>query len=435
MIYELHVGTFTPRGHVRRGDRRGSTICVDLGVTAIELMPVADFPGRRNWGYDGVLPFAPDASYGTPEDLKRLVDAAHARGLMVLLDVVYNHFGPEGNYLHAYAPQFFNRAPSHAVGRGDQLRRRRQPHGARLLHPQRALLARGVPLRRPAARRGARDRRRLASRDIVDELAPTVRAAPRRASATCTWCSRTTATRRAGSRATRRGAPRLATRAVERRLAPRAARAASPASATATTPTTRDRPLRRSAARWPRASPTRASPRRYRDGAPRGEPSAHLPPTAFVDFLQNHDQVGNRAFGERIDALAEPEALRAALALLLLAPAHAAAVHGRGVRAPRTPFLFFCDFEPRARRGGARRAGAREFARFAQFARSGRRARAIPDPNDEATFRRQQARLAERERPPGRRVAGVLSRLPRDAARSGRAAACGDRSKAERSRS
>ena len=70
-------------------------------------MPVADFPGRRNWGYDGVLPFAPDSSYGRPEDFKALIDAAHARGLMVLLDVVYNHFGPDGNYLLAYAPGFF----------------------------------------------------------------------------------------------------------------------------------------------------------------------------------------------------------------------------------------------------------------------------------------------------------------------------------------
>ena len=81
----------------------------DIGITAIELMPVNDFPGKRNWGYDGVLPFAPDAAYGTPDDLKRLVAAAHARGLMLFLDVVYNHFGPEGNYLHAYAPWFFNR--------------------------------------------------------------------------------------------------------------------------------------------------------------------------------------------------------------------------------------------------------------------------------------------------------------------------------------
>ena len=101
VIYELHVGTFTPEGTFAGVEPSASTISCELGVTAIELMPIADFPGARNWGYDGVLPYAPDASYGTPDDLKALVDAAHARGLMVLLDVVYNHFGPEGNYLHA----------------------------------------------------------------------------------------------------------------------------------------------------------------------------------------------------------------------------------------------------------------------------------------------------------------------------------------------
>ena len=100
---------------------------VELGVTAVELMPVADFPGARNWGYDGVLPFAPDSRYGRPEDLKALIQAAHAKGLMVLLDVVYNHFGPEGNYLHVYAKAILHRAPPHPVGRGDQFRRRRQP--------------------------------------------------------------------------------------------------------------------------------------------------------------------------------------------------------------------------------------------------------------------------------------------------------------------
>ena len=107
VIYELHVGTFTPEGTFNAAVERLDYL-VRLGVTAIELMPVADFPGKRNWGYDGVLPFAPDASYGTPEDLKSLVVAAHARGLMMLLDVVYNHFGPEGNYLREYAPQFFD---------------------------------------------------------------------------------------------------------------------------------------------------------------------------------------------------------------------------------------------------------------------------------------------------------------------------------------
>ena len=110
VVYELHVGTFSPEGTFA-GVQARLDYLADLGVTAIELMPLADFPGRRNWGYDGVLLYAPDASYGRPEDMKALVDEAHALGLMVLLDVVYNHFGPEGNYLHAYCPQFFN--PAH----------------------------------------------------------------------------------------------------------------------------------------------------------------------------------------------------------------------------------------------------------------------------------------------------------------------------------
>src|SRR5918999_6085459 len=107
VIYELHVGAFTPEGRFSAVKDRLDYL-VELGAIAIELMPVADFPGSRNWGYDGVLPFAPDACYGRPENLKDLVQTAHTKGLMVFLDVVYNHFGPEGNYLHTYAPQFFS---------------------------------------------------------------------------------------------------------------------------------------------------------------------------------------------------------------------------------------------------------------------------------------------------------------------------------------
>lgn len=103
VIYELHVGTFTPEGTFRAALERLSYL-KSLGVTAVELMPLSDFPGRWNWGYDGVLPFAPDSRYGRPDDLKALVDRAHALGLAVLLDVVYNHFGPDGNYLPALAP-------------------------------------------------------------------------------------------------------------------------------------------------------------------------------------------------------------------------------------------------------------------------------------------------------------------------------------------
>jgi len=105
VLYELHLGTFTEEGTFRAAIDRLDDL-VDLGVTAIELMPVADFPGRWNWGYDGVLLFAPYSSYGRPEDLKALIDAAHERGLMAILDVVYNHFGPEGNYLPACGPIF-----------------------------------------------------------------------------------------------------------------------------------------------------------------------------------------------------------------------------------------------------------------------------------------------------------------------------------------
>ena len=108
VFYELHVGTFTREGTFAGvADRLDHLVA--LGITAVELMPVADFPGRWGWGYDGVLPFAPDAAYGQPEDLKALVEACHARGLAVFLDVVYNHFGPEGNYLPRYAPSFFSR--------------------------------------------------------------------------------------------------------------------------------------------------------------------------------------------------------------------------------------------------------------------------------------------------------------------------------------
>ncbi|HEY2227331.1 MAG TPA: alpha-amylase family glycosyl hydrolase, partial [Xanthobacteraceae bacterium] len=109
-VLELHLGTFTPAGSFRGATEKLDHV-VGSGVTAIELMPIADFSGRRNWGYDGVLLCAPDSRYGRPEDLKALVDEAHLRGLMVFLDVVYNHFGPEGNYLARYAPGFL--VPAH----------------------------------------------------------------------------------------------------------------------------------------------------------------------------------------------------------------------------------------------------------------------------------------------------------------------------------
>ena len=118
VIYELHVGAFTPEGTFD-GVRERLGHIASLGATAVELMPISDFSGSRNWGYDGTLPFAPDSAYGDPQSLKKLVDAAHGHGLMVLLDVVYNHFGPEGNFLEGLCAGIFLRSLRNAMGQGD----------------------------------------------------------------------------------------------------------------------------------------------------------------------------------------------------------------------------------------------------------------------------------------------------------------------------
>ena len=139
VIYELHVGTFSPEGTFA-GVAARLPYLRDLGVTAVELMPVAAFPGDRNWGYDGVYLYAPHTAYGGPDGLKRLVDACHAHGLALILDVVYNHLGPEGNYLGDYGPYFTDRYRT-PVGRRAELRRRRQRRGAALLRRQHLALA------------------------------------------------------------------------------------------------------------------------------------------------------------------------------------------------------------------------------------------------------------------------------------------------------
>ena len=208
VLYEVHVGTATPEG-TYAGLAEKLEELRDLGVTAIELMPLADFPGRRNWGYDGVLPFAPDSSYGAPDDLKRLVDRAHGLGLMMFLDVVYNHFGPAGNYLHAYAKSFFTERHQTPWGAGINFDGAGREAGARLLRPQRAVLARGISLRRPALRRRPCDpRRQPRAHHRRDRRARCGRRCPAGRSISC---SRTKRTRRAGSRATPDGRSRLHT--------------------------------------------------------------------------------------------------------------------------------------------------------------------------------------------------------------------------------
>ncbi|WP_284155389.1 malto-oligosyltrehalose trehalohydrolase [Sulfuricystis multivorans] len=384
VIYELHIGTFSPPGDFAGAEARLDHL-LDLGVTAIELMPVADFPGRRNWGYDGVLPFAPDSAYGRPEDLKRLVASAHARGLMVFLDVVFNHFGPEGNYLHCYCPEFFDphhRTPWGAAisfaGKRSRIVRDFFVHNA--LYWLEEYRLDGLRL---DAVHAIRDE---TAPDIVEEIRDAVlgfAAAQGRHIHLILENDRNQAryleTRRWQDGSAPGGVAQwnddfhhalhvILTGETDGYYADYADDPFMPLA----------RCLAEGFAWQGQVSP-------YREGAVRGEPSGHLPPTVFVDFLQTHDQIGNRAFGERLCHLAPTAALEAATAVLILSPSPPLLFMGEEFAA-RQPFLYFCDFGPEL--AAAVTAGRRaEFARFARFADPGRR-EDIPDPNDAATFSR-----------------------------------------------
>jgi maltooligosyltrehalose trehalohydrolase len=395
VLYELHVGAFTRDGTFDAARERLPHLA-RLGVTAVELMPLSDFPGRRDWGYDGVLPFAPDAAYGGPDSLKRFVEAAHALGLQVLLDVVYNHFGPDGNYLHVYARPFFHpqhRTPWGAAinldGEGSETARAFFIHNA--LYWIEEFHLDGLRL---DAVHAMHDESRPG---FLEELERAVREGP--------------------------GAERPVHLVLENDAneVHRLKRGADPAGpgyvaqwnddlhhALHCLLTGEEDGYYADYASAATALAARAlaegfayqgEPSAYRDGRPRGEPSRSLPATAFVDFLQNHDQVGNRALGERLDALAVPEAVDAALAVILLAPAPPLLFMGEEW-GTRRPFPFFCDFEgdlARAVSEGRRN----EFRRFARFRDEAAR-REIPDPNAEETFASAVLDWEELGRPPHR---------------------------------
>jgi malto-oligosyltrehalose trehalohydrolase len=393
VIYELHVGTFTASGDFD-GVRRRLDYLVDLGITAVELMPVADFPGRRGWGYDGVLPFAPEAAYGPPTALKTLVQEAHARGLMMLLDVVYNHFGPDGNYLHAYAPTFFNPAHHTPWGAainfdapGSEVVRAFFIHNA--LYWLEEFHFDG--LRLDAIHAICDDSRP----DIVEALCAAVQAGPGREREVHIILEND----RNGARYLQRGSdgrPQCATAQWNDDFH----------HAAHVLVTGEDDGYYVDFARRPAAQLGRClaegfafqgDPSPFRDGAARGEPSALLPPLAFVNALQTHDQVGNRALGERLHQLGPAAAVEALTAALLLAPQVPMLFMGEEFAAGQ-PFLFFCDFGPelaQAVRDGRRR----EFARFARFADPATRER-IPDPGAAATFAASVLDWAAIERPP-----------------------------------
>lgn len=396
VIYELHVGTFTPTGTFQ-GVKEKLDELVDLGITAIELMPLADFPGQRNWGYDGVLPFAPDNRYGTPDDLKDLIQTAHQKGLMVFLDVVYNHFGPEGNYLYAYADRFFTdryQTPWGAALDFEQDPTAKAPNLSRdfFIHNTLYWLEEyHLDGLRFDAVHAIFD---SSKQHFLEALAEAVRTGP--------------AAQRPIHLMLENDAnqPRYLARRPD----------GSPVEYTAQWNDDIHHVLhvlisgendgyyadyaQDSTGKLIRCLSEgfcyQGEPSPYREGERRGEPSPHLPPTAFISFIQNHDQVGNRAFGDRLTQFALAEKVRMGLATYLLAPQIPMLFMGEEWGAS-TPFPFFCDFEaelaPKVTEGRRK-----EFARFPQFSQPEMQAR-IPDPCHLQTFESARLDWTEREQP------------------------------------
>ena len=401
VLYEMHVGAFTPEGTFRAAAGKLDYLA-RLGVNAIEIMPVGDFPGRRNWGYDGVMPYAPDSSYGRPEDFKALVEAAHARGISVLLDVVYNHFGPDGNYLWTYAPGFFterHKTPWGAAinydGQGSRPVRDFAIHNA--LYWIEEFHLDGLRLDAVHAIMDDSDP------DLLEELVQRVRAATRDRPVHLILENEDNVSSRL-LRADRARPDRYTAQwndDVHHVLHVAASGEGSGYYADYLGDTEKlGRALAEGFAFQGEVMPYR--------GHERGEPSAVLPPDAFVAFIQNHDQIGNRAFGERIDAFAAPDAVRAIAAVYLLLPQVPMLFMGEEW-ASAQPFPFFCDFDgPLA--DAVRNGRREEFARFPEFRDPATRER-IPDPLAEATFRSAKLDWERSEVEPHRRVLDWYTRI------------------------
>ncbi|HEY0208058.1 malto-oligosyltrehalose trehalohydrolase [Acerihabitans sp.] len=372
VVYEMHVGTFTPQGTFRAAIEKLPYLA-GLGITMIELMPLAQFGGKRGWGYDGVLLYAPHSAYGAPDDVKAFVDAAHGHGLSVVLDIVLNHFGPEGNYLPLLAPDFFH--PE-----------RKTPWGAGIAYDVDAV--RRYILEAPLywLKEYHLDGLRFDAVDhIVDvsdkhlliEIAERIRAEiTDRPIHLTTEDSRNVIC-----------------------LHPRGEDGAVPLftgewnddfhNAAHVFATGETHAYYQDFAREPEKHLARVLAEGFayqgevspQSGEKRGVKSTAQPPVAFVDFIQNHDQVGNRAQGERLIELAGAGRAKVLLATLLLSP-HIPLLFMGEEYGETHPFLFFTDFHGQLARA-VREGRAREFAGHV-----GHEGESVPDPNAVSTFER-----------------------------------------------
>ncbi|MDN5569256.1 MAG: malto-oligosyltrehalose trehalohydrolase, partial [Paracoccus sp. (in: a-proteobacteria)] len=363
VIYELHIGTFTDAGTFAAAQGKLSAL-VDLGFTAIQLMPVGQFAGDRGWGYDGVLPYAPHPAYGTPGDLKRLIDAAHQAGLMVFLDVVMNHFGPEGAWVHHSTPEFFD--PD-----------RQTPWGPAINFDRPAVRSfwsgcamhwldeyRFDGLRLDAVHQihgpGADEFMADLARDL-----------------------RTLSPRRHLITEDERNTPDLRENAGydaswndDFHHAVHVALTGESDSYYASFAGDPVGDLCLALAR----GHIEAGQHRPPLAIPRGQPCDHLPVTGFVNAIQTHDQIGNRAHGDRLITLADPEGVATAYALLLVSPYIPMVFMGEE-RGETAPFQFFVDFKGDLAEA-VRKGRAAEFTGIAALGDT------VPDPLSPATFQR-----------------------------------------------
>jgi maltooligosyltrehalose trehalohydrolase len=387
IIYELHVGTFTPEGTFRAAIAKLDALA-DLGISALELMPVAEFAGRRNWGYDGVALFAPSHHYGTPDDLRALVDEAHRRGLAVIFDVVYNHLGPDGAYVSEFAPQYFTHR--HHTPWGDAINldgpgadRVRAFLFDNALHWVHEYHADGLRIDAAHALFDDSPTHFLAELPVrIRETIPANRhvlliAEDERNEAAIVRPS---------------GAGGLGLDGVWADDFHHVVRRLTAGDAEGYFQSYRGDAgdLARTLAQgWLFTGQVAAH-----TGKPRGTDASDIPLERFVICLQNHDQVGNRPFGDRLTATVDAATYRAASALLLLAPETPLIFMGQEWGAS-TPFQFFTDHH--AELGQAVTAGRREeFAAFRAFSDPAVR-ETIPDPQADETFERSRLRWEERD--------------------------------------
>lgn len=384
ILYELHVGTFTPEGTFQALIPRLTYLQDELGVTAIELMPVAQFPGRRNWGYDGAYPFAPQSSYGGPDGLKALVDACHARGMAVILDVVYNHLGPEGNYLGDFGPYFTDRyrtpwgqAINYDGADCDEVR---HYFLSNALYWVTEYHVDGLRL---DAIHGIFD---MGARHILRDLAEAVHAEAERQDRSILVMAESDLNDVRVIAPPAEGGYGLDAQwnddfhhALHSRLTGERqgyyqdfGRLDDLAVA-----------LREGFV----YSGQRSSFRRRRHG----NSARSRPASQFIVCAQNHDQVGNRALGDRLTALVSEEALKVAAAAVLLAPNIPLLFMGEEY-GEAAPFLYFTDHGDPELAEAVRRGRRAEFAPFEWPGE-------IPDPQAPETFERSRVRPERRTDP------------------------------------